>query len=75
MDSAQDLERSRLVAKVHRLAEEIVRAKRELTVSGQFDARLVALLSHCFDRLDDIGSIIGAMEVDRIARAAADHKA
>src|SRR5258707_9884137 len=71
MESAHDTVHINLATEANRLAIEIVRARRQLTQGGHFDAVLAARLSHCFDRLDDIAWVIGAMEVHRMLQAAA----
>ncbi|MFL5341268.1 MAG: hypothetical protein ACJ8F7_14070 [Gemmataceae bacterium] len=72
MDRLGGLASAGLTAEVRCLAGEIVAAKRTMAASPSPDPALVARLAHCFDRLDEIGTLIGTMTVYRICDAVRD---
>ena len=55
-----------LMDEARRLAAEVVATRRSLRADAPPDVALVARLSRCYDRLDDIAAVIGLTAVTQI---------
>src|SRR4051812_7859287 len=71
-EATRTLDHAGLRAEARQLAADIVAARRALRPGAPCDRALVARLSRWYDRLDDIGAVIGAMTVLQIYTRVAD---